>query len=390
MLVVDVILIAILIAAVVSGLMRGFFASIGTLIGLIAGAAAALWLVPLLASFIPAPGWRAFTTVAASIAFLALGSWAGSALGLLVRRGVDRTPLRPVERLFGGVASLVIAALTVSLVGSAIAAVGIPTVSSAVASSRVLNTIENLTPEPVAAGIAQLRADVLDGGLPSLGLALPGTTTATQPPVALDDPALATAAQSVARISGTAYACGMNVTGTGFVIAAGRLITNAHVVAGVDRPMVELPGRTAREGRVVYFDPNKDLAIVSVPGLDAAPLRLVAPLQPGASAVAEGYPYGGPFTVTPARVLSTGDVSVPNIYNNGDSVRSVYALEAGVKPGNSGGPLLTAQGTVAGLVFARDEKDASRGYAETTDELAPIVRQAESLQTPVASTRCTG
>ncbi len=387
--VVDVILLLVLIAAVVGGVMRGFFASIGTLIGLVAGAAAALWLVPLIAALIPSPAWRAFTTVAASLAFLAFGSWAGSALGLLVRSGVDRTPLRPLERILGGAASLVIAALTVSLVGSSIAAVGIPTVSSAVASSRVLSTIEDLTPEPVAAGIAQLRADVLDGGLPSLGLTLPDTSTATQPPVSVDDPALAAAARSVARISGTAYACGMSVTGSGFVVAPGRLLTNAHVVAGVERPLVELPGRSALEGRVVYFNPDTDLAIVSVPGLDATPLKLTPTLSAGASAAAEGYPYGGPFTVTPARVVSTASVSVPNIYNTGDAVRSVYALEASVKPGNSGGPLLTAQGTVAGLVFARDEKDANRGYAETTDQIAPVVNQAESLRAPVAATRCT-
>jgi S1-C subfamily serine protease len=386
--VVDIILIAVLIGALANGLVRGFFASVGTLIGLVAGGAAAYWLVPILGSFIPAPGWRAFTTVAASIALLVLGAWAGSALGLLVRRGVDRTPLRPVERVLGGVASVIIAALTLSFVGSAIAAVGIPTVSSAVASSRVLTTIEDLTPEPVAAGIAQLRADVLDGGLPSLGLPIPHIAASPQPPVNLDDPALAAAARSVARISGTAYACGISVTGSGFVVAPGRLLTNAHVVAGVERPVVELPGQVAREGRVVYFDAEKDLAVVAVSGLDAASLRLVAPLSPGASAVAEGYPYGGPFTLTPARVLSTGAVSVPDIYGRADATRSVYALAAQVKPGNSGGPLLTSQGTVAGLVFARDEKDASRGYAETTDEFAPVVRQAPSMQTPVAPTQC--
>ena len=92
--------------------------------------------------------------------------------------------------------------------------------------------------------------------------------------------------------------------------------------------------------------------------------------------------------MTPARVLSMGSVSVPDIYNKKDAVRSVYALQAQVKPGNSGGPLLTAQGTVAGLVFARDENDSSRGYAETSDQIAPIVRKAPSLQTPVAPTQC--
>jgi len=131
-----------------------------------------------------------------------------------------------------------------------------------------------------------------------------------------------------------------------------------------------------------------DLAVVAVPRLNAGSLRLTPTLQAGSSAVVEGYPYGGPFTVTPARVLSTGTVAVPDIYNKKDAARSVYALQAQVKPGNSGGPLLTAQGTVAGLVFARDENDSSRGYAETSDQIAPIVRDAPKWQTPVAATRC--
>src|SRR4029079_12286616 len=175
-----------------------------------------------------------------------------------------------------------------------------------------------------------------------------------------DDPELQRAGASVARISGVAYACGTGATGSGFVIADDRLVTNAHVVAGVDTPIVELPGREAREGRIVYFDPVDDLAVVAVDDLGGAPLPLVPVLTTGAAAAVEGYPNGGPFTSVPATVLSVGTVPVPDVYDDSAAPREIYSLRATVRPGNSGGPLLTGDGAVAGLVFARGIDDPSR------------------------------
>ena len=99
--------------------------------------------------------------------------------------------------------------------------------------------------------------------------------------ITTDTDALADASLSVVRISGTAYACGQNQSGTGFVVAPERVVTNAHVVAGVDRPVIEAPNGQAIDGFVVYFDDDDDLAIVAVPGLTTAALPLSAPLAPG-------------------------------------------------------------------------------------------------------------
>lgn len=384
---VDVIVASILVLAVVAGLTRGFFASVGTLLGLVAGGIGAYWLAPLAVGLVPAADWRGIAVIGGTLLLLGFGAALGSALGGLVRRGVDRTPLRVVERLLGGAAGLMIAALAVSMAAAGVSGIGIPGVSSAVGSSRVVRTIDALIPAPVQATLAQVRGVLLGDGLPTLGALLAPAPPAPATPVDLGDAQVRTASESVARISGVAYACGRSVTGSGFVVAPDRVLTNAHVVAGVSRPVVELPGRGAVEGSVVWFDPERDIALIAV-DTAARPLPLAAELDPGAAAVVAGYPFGGPLTAVDARVLSVGAVSVADIYDRAHVTRRLYALAAQVQPGNSGGPLVTASGAVAGIVFARDEKQPDRGYAMTAAEYGSVVAQAEQLRGPVSTGAC--
>ncbi|WOQ70276.1 MarP family serine protease [Microbacterium limosum] len=390
MLVVDIVLIAALILALIIGIQRGLFASLGTLVGLAGGGVAAFWLVPIVNNAVPWPQWRGLIVLVVAVLLLAVGAGIGGGIGMAVRRGADRIKLKGIERLLGGAVSVVVAALAISLAGQSISATGMPVVSQALASSQVLRTIEQLTPRPVQSTLAQLRGTVLDEGLPTLGTLLDGAVSPGAPDVSLDDPALTTAAQSVGRVSGVAYACGTSATGSGFVIAPDRVVTNAHVVAGVETPVVELPGEAAREGRIVYFDPVDDLAVIAVTGLGADPLPVVPTLGAGASAVVQGYPYGGPFEMVGAEVISVGAAAVPDIYDSSAAQREVYALATTVRPGNSGGPLLTPAGEVAGVVFARAENDDDLGYAMTTIELGPVLAQAEALDAAVSSGSCTG
>ncbi|HWI30997.1 MAG TPA: MarP family serine protease [Microbacterium sp.] len=386
---IDFVIIAILVVAVIVGIQRGLLASVGTLIGLALGGVAAYWVVPLVNAAIPGAAWRGPVVLAVGVGILVLGAVVGSMIGMALRRGVDRTKLRVFERILGGALTLVVAALAVSLAGQSIAATGMPGVAATVSSSRVLTAIADLTPRPIAATLAELRGVALAEGMPRLGELLAPQMQPTSPEVALDDPALTTAAQSVARVSGVAYACGISASGSGFVVAPDRVMTNAHVVAGVDRPVVELPGRAAREGRVVYFDPVDDIALIAVDDLDGAPLTVAPTLGVGSAAVVQGYPYGGPFTASTAQVLSVAPAQVPDIYDSSSSSRDVYALAAHVRPGNSGGPLLTTTGAVTGLVFARADNDDNVGYAMTMTELTPVLSQATDLDATVASGTCT-
>lgn len=390
MIVVDVLVVVALIVALATGIQRGFFASVGTLAGLVAGGVAAFWLTPLVSAWIPSPEWRGAAVLVTIALLLILGATLGSLIGSAIRSGTDKLKLRGIERFLGGIASLAIAALAVALVAPAVTAVGVPGVSSAVASSRVVQFIDSLTPPAVDSALAELRSTVLDDGLPRLGDLLGPGSANPEPPVALDDPELQRAAASVARVSGTAYSCGRSSTGSGFVVAPNRVVTNAHVVAGVETPVVELPGGSAREGRIVYFDPIDDLAVVAVDDLAAAPIPLADTLGVGSSGAIQGYPFGGPFTMSAAAVLSVGTVPVADIYDDQLTPREIYSLQASVRPGNSGGPVLTEDGTVAGVVFARAQDDDTRGYAMTMAELVPVAEQAAALTAPVSSGNCVG
>ncbi|KJL34954.1 MULTISPECIES: MarP family serine protease [Microbacterium] len=388
-LVVDVIAVLLLIGALAGGIARGLLASAGALLGVVAAGAAAWWLLPLLSGVVPWSQWRGLIVLAAGIALLFAGGTLGGAIGMRLRRGVDRLRLGIVDRVLGGALSVVVAALAISLVGQSVVVTGTPVLAPAVASSTVLRTIDDLTPSPLSQALAQLRQGVLSDGLPQFGALLDGAATApAAAPIDLADPALNAAAQSVARISGTAYACSETSTGSGFVIAPDRVVTNAHVVAGVTNPIVELPGRAAVEGRIVYDDPHNDIAVIATDGLDAAAIPLGATLTAGAAAVVQGYPYGGPFTSGNASVTSVGEARVPDIYGSGSDVRDIYALDAVVRPGNSGGPLLDASGRAVGIVFARSDSDPNVGYAMTTAELTSVVAQAESMQQTVSSGAC--
>ncbi|MGB4777784.1 MarP family serine protease [Microbacterium sp.] len=404
MLVVDVVALVALLAAFIVGVTRGLFASLGAIAGTVLGALGALWLVPLATPFaseaIPADAWRSAALAGLAVIVVLLGAGIGAGVGGMIRRGVDRTRLRGVERIGGGVVGIAAVALALLIVGAGLTSAGIPAVSAAVGSSQVLRMLDRLTPAPLDDALAQVGALVIEDGLPRIEQAIGGSTTPTDPPIALDDPELQTASASVARISGTAYACGTSMTGSGFVAGNGLVVTNAHVVAGVQTPIVELPsvdagagwfgadGSRTREGRIVYFDPLDDLAVIAVDGLDAGVLPIADPVEPGTQAAVQGYPLGGPFSSSTADVIAVGEVRVPDIYDRSAMPRAIYTLDADVQPGNSGGPLLSGDGEVIGVVFARGEDGERRGYAMTTDELRPVLAVVNAGDAEVSSGEC--
>ncbi|MEP7334091.1 MAG: trypsin-like peptidase domain-containing protein, partial [Terracoccus sp.] len=173
----------------------------------------------------------------------------------------------------------------------------------------------------------------------------------------------------------------------GWVVSPGRIITNAHVVAGASRLRVESGGEML-PANVVLFDPNRDLAVLSVAGLDAPALPLGAGLERGQSAVVPGYPLDGPFTVVSARVRATLNARGYDIYSTGTVVREIYSLNTTVQPGNSGGPLLDTQGRVVGVVFAKSLEDDRTGYALTLAEARPVIDRAASASTSVDTGAC--
>lgn len=385
-LILDVLLVLMLLGYIAYGFRNGLSRSVFTIAGIIAGIIAAFFLAPLVAPLVPIPFLRLGVTVVVAIGFVALGHALGSLIGRWLRRGILHSPLSGLDRVLGALVTGIVAALVASMVSFSVAQLGVPVLSRAISGSTFLRIVNTLTPDPVESFLAQVRGAVVDKGIPLFTGALEGNPTVPQ--IDTGSGALNTAAQSVVRITGNAYACGVSQSGSGFVVYDDRVVTNAHVVAGVTEPVVETLSGQSLAGTIVYFDPVDDLAVIAVPGLDAPALPLGATLPANTDAAIEGYPYGGPFTSGAANVISVTSPAVPDIYGETRNQREVYTLAADVREGNSGGPLLTLDGSVAGVVFARSGDHDTVGYAMTMTELEPVTNQAAGLTEPVSSGAC--
>lgn len=385
--IVDVVLGLVLLAYLVQGYRLGFVRSIGGTAGLIAGAIAASLLSPLIGSLVPDDTGRVVATIVAAVVLVLLGHAIGSGIGGAIGGVLRRSPLGPVDRVLGAGAQLVVSALAVSVVASLAVSLGVPYVAQPVASSAVLRVIDASTPAPVDRALAQLRSTVLSSGIPQLGISL-GTGGDTTVPGVEQTAGLRTAADSVVKITGRAAACNQEQSGSGFVVAGDRVLTNAHVVAGVVEPVVIAPNGQALQGRVTAFDPERDLAVIAVRGLRADPLTVAASPSAGDRGVVAGYPFGGPFSEGGAEVLQSGGVAVPDVTGGGRTTRDIAAMAADVEQGNSGGPLLSPDGRVIGVVFAKSTSTPDLGYALTPDEFGDLAQRASSLTEPASTGRC--
>ncbi|MFF2244900.1 MarP family serine protease [Arthrobacter sp. NPDC058130] len=384
----DLALIVALLSYLIHGLRNGFLVTLGGIAGFAAGAVAAFVSVPIVSGLVEDSGWRLTAIVATAVLLMIVGNGLGTMIGRRIRSVVPFSPLRAADRLVGGGVNVVVSALVMSMLAFSVGALGVPFVSQQLAESKVIRFIDGVTPTPVKASMAQLRSAVIGEGIPTLLDGFGQSQPVAIPDTSTDTPALNKAAASVLKIAGTAYQCGQNQTGTGFVVSPGRVVTNAHVVAGVDEPVVETSGGRALPGRVVYFDSQHDLAVVAVDGLRTEPLALAADLPSGSAAALAGYPHGGPFQSKPATVQDITTVLVPDIYGKNASPEDVYRLAGDVQPGNSGGPLLTMDGQVAGVVFAKATTESSLGFAITMNDLGPVAAQAPGLGSAVSSGQC--
>ncbi|WP_104110957.1 MarP family serine protease [Arthrobacter sp. N199823] len=384
----DAVLILWLLWQLIYGLKVGLVASLGGLAGFIAGAFGAFFAAPFISQYAPSPGWRTVMVIGSTVILIALGHTLGMKLGSAIGRAVKSDSIRAVNRVLGGALNVVVGALVISIVAFGVGNLGIPLVSQLLGKSQVISRIEAWTPDPVKEAVAQGRSLVLKEGIPALLNPTGPNVEVAAPNADTNTPAWNAAAQSVMKISGTAFQCGQNQTGTGFVVSPGRVVTNAHVVAGVTMPMVQTQTQGALPARVVYFDAVKDLAVLAVDSLDAAPLSTAATVARNTATAFAGYPLGGPLQVRPATVLSSGPMMVPDITGGAESAVDVYQLAGNVQSGNSGGPLLDTEGRVVGVVFAKATSTNNVGFALTMKEASPVIAAAPTLNSPVGSGSC--
>jgi S1-C subfamily serine protease len=391
--VIDAVLAVVIISYAISGYRQGLAVGALSLGGFVVGAIVAMEIVPPMADGLDEGIQRSFAVLVSVLLFAWLGQLAGALIGARLRQHLTVRPAQVADQLLGMVAGFVAVVLVLWFVGGALRGSPAPVVNRAVSSSRLLAAVDRVMPESLNVLAENFRRAVAGSDFPRV---FAGVAPEQIVPVAPPDPGtvsarvLARVERSVVKIVGDAAACDRGQEGSGAVVAPQRVVTNAHVVAGVVAPTVQVGGQGPRlPARVVLFDPQRDIAVLAVPDLQAPALPVAGrDLERGAAAVVAGFPRNGPFVAGAARVRSVLTAVGEDIYGKPGVEREVYSLYANVQQGNSGGPLLDPGGTVVGLVFAKSLDDASTGYALTVQEIGSDIRAGESAVARVSSGGC--
>ena len=370
-----------------NGLVGGVLSFAGFIVGALVGALIAPRVLGSVSGVVAAVLGVGIVVVAAGI-----GNALAGLVGSWVRDTVSWRPVRVVDSVGGSMFGVLSLALVAWVVASALIVVPLGAVSTEVRGAAVLGEIDTVMPQAPRDWVSGLRSALDSTGFPQAfgGFTLDPVIPVDAPdPALLDDPAVRAAWGSLVKVEGIAPDCGTQVDGSGFVYARDRVMTNAHVVAGVASPGVLVRG-TGRvwPARVVYLDPVVDVAVLDVPGLDAPALRFATTVQRGDAAVVAGFPGGGRLTASAARVRGRISARGMDIYGHGQVTRDVYAVRGTIRPGNSGGPLLSPDGHVDGVVFASSVDDPDTGYALTADQVAAAARQGAASSTPVDTGSC--
>lgn len=382
---IDVIILAWLVSAALRGyavgLLRQGLSFSGFVLGLVAGG--------LLAPYISQPfDGSSRLLVAVMIAFLLAAALGGLGDGLALRLQAKIKPhlAHRANAVLGTLTGILFVLLSSWLIATTLTRLPFANISLAIEQSAIIQTVNKILPTPPALA-DQLGKLITPYSFPDVFVGPePTQDPAGQPTTAEVEAAAAKAADSTVRIEG--FACGNIVTGSGYVAAPTYVVTNAHVVAGVDRPIV-LNQDQRQRAEVVWFDPVVDLAVLRTSGvLLGEPLPLTDGTLPrGTSLAVLGYPGGGALRVSPAVVLRSQFAVGRDIYGSAVSSRFIYALQTDVEQGNSGGPVVTADGEVAGVVFGEAVND-SIGYALTAEEIADDIAAALTRSAPVDSGHC--
>jgi S1-C subfamily serine protease len=389
---VDVVLIVLALVFALSGFRQGLLVSATSILGFLGGAVLGAQLSGPVAERIDGSSvTRVFAALVVVLAAALLGQILAGAIGRAIRGRVTWEPAKMVDSVAGAVLSAVAVLLVAWMVASPLASSPFPQVSSQVRQSALVQAVDRAVPEGVRTVYDTLRDAIDRRGLPDvLDPLTPTQVRDVEAPdqALLNSPVVASVEGSVVQISGIAPSCSRQIDGSGFVYAQERVMTNAHVLAGVTDPVVLAEGEEY-DAVPVYVDEEIDVAVLAVPGLDTLPLTFTQqPAEAGDDAIIMGYPGGGPFFVGPARVRDRGEISGPDFRNSQTVVRDVYALFGTVRAGNSGGPLFAPDGSVLGVVFASAIDDPETGYALTGPQVAQAADVGSKTSAEVGTGPC--
>ncbi|MQA79554.1 MAG: MarP family serine protease [Streptosporangiales bacterium] len=376
----------------VSGFRQGVVAGFLSLLGFFGGGVLGAQVSPAVSSALAEPGTgQSMVAVACVFVAAALGQLLASAIGYALRERIRWQSARAVDSACGSLLSVVALLLVAWLVGTAVVQAPFPTLSHQVKHSAILRMVDGIIPDVARSWFSEFRRAVGQSAFPQVfgGLGPDRTVEVSPPdPEVADNPGVKRALRSVVKVEGVAPQCSRTIDGSGFIYAPQHVMTNAHVVAGVRGGPEVMVGGESHRARVVLFDERRDVAVLYVPGLRRASLPFDGEARQGGNAVVAGHPGGGPLTVGGARIRSKENARGPDIYQHTETIREVYSIRATVRPGNSGGPLLTPSGQVYGVVFAAAVDDPQTGYVLTADEVSSSARRARNATEPVSTKTC--
>ncbi len=382
----DAFAVVFVVIAVLLGLRSGALPQIGGLVGALIGGGLAIVAVQLLEETLTGVDatLRPFLVLIGLFGAVIIGESIGSSIGVWLGSGLRKSVFSGVDRLGGGLIAGVQALLVLWLAGGLFALGPMPRLAQAAQTSTVVRTLNDTLPPPDELALELGR--LLDGsGLPDVFV---GFEPLPAPPVERPDDPEALAIAAVAEASTLRVAagtCGLELTGSGFVVAPGYVLTNAHVIAG-GRTIIVTSATGRYDATPVVFDPELDVALLRVPDLLAPALQLAgnAPKR-GTPAAVLGYPGGGPLRIVAAAVADTYTARGRDIYSTEYVRRDIVEIRSDIDRGNSGGPLMLPDGTVGGVVFAEARTDDEVGYVlasrAVSERIAPAVGRTERVST---------
>jgi S1-C subfamily serine protease len=398
----DLALIVIAAAFAVSGYRQGFIVGSLSFVGFVGGAVLGAQFGPSIARALV--GGHTQQDVIAVILLVSgaiVGQFIASSIGTAMRQTMTGRSSTTLDAIGGSAVSVVSMLLVAWAIGSVLTASPFPVVDQQVNNSVVLHTMDKFMPTPAKTMFSQFRRMLASGPFPQVfsGIGTAQLITVPAPNQAvLSTPGYQEDRSRVVKVQGYAPSCSEVIEGSGFVYAPDHIITDAHVVAGVTQgppgssvtggPTVTTVGGSVYKAQVVFYDPQVDIAVLYVPGLNLTPLRFASQAEGGADAVVAGYPEDHPFTAVAARIAQTETIQIPNIYQTDLVERQVYEIRAVVEPGNSGGPLITPDGDVYGVVFSVDTTMADTGFALTAAEVAGDANAGADATVPVSTQGC--
>lgn len=385
----DWLLVVLVGAYALSGYWQGFVTGAFATGGLLLGGLVGVWLAPKALGNADPSLWVSLGALFIVILAASLGQGLLQYAGARVRERITWQPVRVVDALGGAALSAAAVLVVAWALGVAVSGSRISGLTGMVRGSTVLAEVDSVLPDR-ADGVLQAFNDVVGTSFFPRYLEpfAPERIVEVGPGPARmrTDPDVLRAEAAVLKIRGT-NECGRGVEGSGFVFAPGRLMTNAHVVAGVDQPTVEVDGESV-DARVVHYDPATDVAVLAFHALGVPVMAFDSGAQPQDGVAILGYPEDGPFDVQAGRIRSEQRLRSPDIYGNGTVIREVYSLRGLIRPGNSGGPIVDSDGEAVGVVFAASVTDRETGYALTAAQVADAAAAGATASDPVDTGAC--